>query len=217
MIARGCLFVRPDECGAAPGSTCWVLAHRYRSLARRSESEEAACSMDGSHVIVMLHRAVVRHPLIALKEGPMSSKSKLRCFVGVLSACVVAISGAAGEPERRPELGEEPGAAAKVNVGVVIHEGVELLDFAGPGEVFKQAGFRVFTVAPGREPITSMDFVKIVPEFAITDAPRIDILVIPGGNTNVLLNDSAVIEWIKKTSPETKLTLTVCTGAFALA
>jgi putative intracellular protease/amidase len=156
-------------------------------------------------------------PLNALKEGLMSSRSKLRGFLGVLCAGVVAISGAAAEPERRPELGEEPGAAAKVNVGVVIHEGVELLDFAGPGEVFKQAGFRVFTVAPSHEPITSMEFVKVIPEFAITDSPRIDILVIPGGNTNVLLNNSAVIEWIKKTSPGTKLTLTVCTGAFALA
>src|SRR5262245_41406903 len=60
-------------------------------------------------------------------------------------------------------------AKPRRNVAVLIHEGVELLDFAGPGEVFAAAGrgraFRVYTVAATREPITSQRFVKVTPEF----------------------------------------------------
>jgi transcriptional regulator GlxA family with amidase domain len=109
----------------------------------------------------------------------------------------------------------------RLNVAIVVHEGVELLDFAGPGEVFAAAGggrvFNVFTVAPNAKPLTSQRFLSITPRYTITDCPKPDILVIPGGNTGVLLRDPAFMEWVKKAVPETQVTLTVCTGAFVLA
>jgi transcriptional regulator GlxA family with amidase domain len=113
------------------------------------------------------------------------------------------------------------------NVAIVLYEGVELLDFAGPGEVFQAAAsigavdgakaFRVYTVGASKEPLTSQGFVKILPEFTFADAPPPDVFVIPGGNSRRLLDDAAAMAWVRKTTPEAEVAMTVCTGAFVLA
>ncbi len=111
-------------------------------------------------------------------------------------------------------------AARQRSVAIVVHEGVELLDFAGPGEVFASAGqgaFKVFTVAPSRSPIMSQDFLKIVPDYSIDDSPKPDIVVVPGGRTAVLYEDAKFMAWLKKVAAEDEITLSVCTGAVALA
>lgn len=129
-------------------------------------------------------------------------------------------------PAARPET-TAPRAGYTRNVAIVLYEGVELLDFAGPGEVFQAAAsvgavdgvkaFRVYTVAASKEPLTSQGFVRIVPEFSFADAPRPDVFVIPGGNSRRLLDDAAAMAWVKKATPEAEVALTVCTGAFVLA
>jgi len=54
------------------------------------------------------------------------------------------------------------------NVAIFLFDGVELLDFAGPADVFSAAGgYKVFTVAESTKPIVSQDFVTVVPEFTI--------------------------------------------------
>jgi transcriptional regulator GlxA family with amidase domain len=96
---------------------------------------------------------------------------------------------------------------------------MELLDFAGPGEVFQAAGpkFKVYTVAASTEPVVSQGFVKIVPEYSIQDCPKPDLLVIPGGATSATVKNPDVIAWVKRVSGETEVTMSVCTGAFILA
>jgi transcriptional regulator GlxA family with amidase domain len=113
--------------------------------------------------------------------------------------------------------------ARVLNVGIVIQNRMELLDFAGPGEVFAAAGsegdrpFRVFTVAANKTPITSQGFVEITPDFGIEDVPRVDILVIPGGGHSNLINDPGMMKWIGQTVRSAQYTLSVCTGALVLA
>ncbi|QRK12386.1 DJ-1/PfpI family protein [Archangium violaceum] len=112
------------------------------------------------------------------------------------------------------------------NVAIVLYEGVELLDFAGPGEVFAAAAhqsmqgdahaFRVYTVAKSRAPLTSQGFVKVTPDFTPEDAPVPDVLVIPGGDTGVVLEDAAYSKWLAKTAAGAEVALTVCTGALVL-
>jgi transcriptional regulator GlxA family with amidase domain len=113
------------------------------------------------------------------------------------------------------------------NVAIVLYEGVELLDFAGPGEVFQaaggfteyrgQRGFNVYTVATSTKPLTSQRFLTIVPAHTIDDAPKPDIIVIPGGGSGVLVNDPKFMAWATKASGAAEVTLTVCTGAFVPA
>jgi transcriptional regulator GlxA family with amidase domain len=77
--------------------------------------------------------------------------------------------------------------------------------------------FRVYTVAASKDPITSQGFVKVTPEFTLADCPKPDIIVLPGGNTGIPLQDPKVIDWIKRASGDAEVTMSVCTGAFLLA
>jgi putative intracellular protease/amidase len=88
---------------------------------------------------------------------------------------------------------------------------------AGFGRSQGNRAFRVFTVARSKEPLTSQGFLKVTPDHSWDDAPAPDIIVIPGGNTDALLDDPKFMEWIAKATPKAEVTLTVCTGAFTLA
>jgi putative intracellular protease/amidase/YHS domain-containing protein len=110
------------------------------------------------------------------------------------------------------------------NVAIFIYEGVELLDFAGPGEVFAaaqtidgQRAFNVYTVAASADPVVSQGFVKVAPQHTIENCPRPDIIVLPGGATNNAMLDDRVMAWIKAATREAEITMSVCTGAFMLA
>jgi len=119
------------------------------------------------------------------------------------------------------------------NVGILIFDDVEVLDFAGPFEVFSRtrldagvqarrstdsAPFNVFTVARSEDPITATGGLRVVPQFSWRSAPPIDILVVPGGfGTRALLNDSATLEWIRSIAGNASLVTSVCTGALLLA
>ena len=104
------------------------------------------------------------------------------------------------------------------NVAIIIHDGVELLDFAGPGEVFAAAGaFNVYTVSETTAPITSQGFVKVTPQYSVTNSPKPDILVVPGGGGRALLGSQPLMAWIKESAEDAEVIMSVCTGAFALA
>ncbi len=104
------------------------------------------------------------------------------------------------------------------NVAVFLFDGVELLDFGGPGEVFAATeGFNVYTVAATADPIVSQGFVRITPEYTIDNSPSPDILILPGGATGGPLRDEKVMEWIRAAADDLEVALSVCTGAFLLA
>jgi transcriptional regulator GlxA family with amidase domain len=119
------------------------------------------------------------------------------------------------------------------NVGVLLFDGVALLDVAGPFEVLNRARlepgvesrhreddalFDVFTVAKTTEPVTATGGVVLVPRHSFADAPRVDLLLVPGGfGTRPLLQDAGTIEWIRRTAASARRTASVCTGALLLA
>ena len=108
----------------------------------------------------------------------------------------------------------------KKNVAILVYEGMELLDFAGPAEVFSVAGggraFEVFTVAASPGPVKSLGF-AFTPHYTLGDCPKVDVLVVPGGSTRIPLTDPAVVAWVKKKSGEAEVVVSVCTGALLLA
>jgi len=116
-------------------------------------------------------------------------------------------------------LGAQAHAAGKRNVAIVLYPGVELLDFAGPGEVFAAAGdaFRVYTVAETKQPLVSEGFLTVVPEFSIADAPAPDVLVIPGGSVRSVIRSPAMLAWVKQVTAKDEVTMSVCNGALVLA
>jgi transcriptional regulator GlxA family with amidase domain len=115
---------------------------------------------------------------------------------------------------------EAPKKKTNWKVAIVLYNRVELLDFAGPGEVFAAAGqgrFKVFTVAGSKRPILSQGFLTVEPKYSIDDCPKPDIVVIPGGDSSVLRKDKKMMEWLQTTAKDADLVMSVCTGAFALA
>lgn len=110
------------------------------------------------------------------------------------------------------------------NVAIVVYEGMEILDFAGPSEVFSAAAgfgadgqekaFNVYTVSRTKDPILSQRFIRITPQYSIADSPKPDILVLPGGGDGFVTRDAAWMDWIKTSGRDAEHVLTVCTGAF---
>jgi transcriptional regulator GlxA family with amidase domain len=119
-------------------------------------------------------------------------------------------------------------------VAIFIFNEVEVLDFAGPFEVFGVAGlrtmsippFEVFTVAQF-DTIHARNHLTIKPTYTFDKAPKADILVIPGGGgyyadgtpfgSRREMNNPVVLKWIQEQSAHAKLTLSVCTGSLILA
>lgn len=101
-------------------------------------------------------------------------------------------------------------------IAFYLQDGVEVLDFAGPMEVFSYAGYKVFTVSANKAPIKSQGILSIIPDYSIEDAPSADILAFFGGNANAVIEDKEVINWVKN-QQNVKHYFSVCTGAFVLA
>ncbi len=114
---------------------------------------------------------------------------------------------------------------AQWNVGIFIFDDVEVLDFAGPfevfnvtGEVIEPAPFNPYTIGLSAEPIKARGKLSINPHYSIENCPQPDILLIPGGDgRRVLMNDAKTLDWVKAQYPKVDYMLSVCTGAFILA
>ncbi len=104
----------------------------------------------------------------------------------------------------------------QLTIAFYLQHGVEVLDFAGPMEVFAYAGYNVFTVSKTTEPIVSQGILKIVPDYSIDNAPEADILDFIGGNSGAASGDKEVIQWVKN-QENIEYHFSVCTGAFVLA
>ncbi|AFZ08844.1 ThiJ/PfpI domain-containing protein [Oscillatoria nigro-viridis PCC 7112] len=120
----------------------------------------------------------------------------------------------------------EVGLMATRNVAILMFDDVEVLDFAGPFEVFSVTSelskgdrpFAVSTVAEHPGAVSARNGLSVNPDCTISDCPPPDILIVPGGQgTRKLINNSEVINWIKDCAPTAKLVLSVCTGSLLLA
>lgn len=106
-------------------------------------------------------------------------------------------------------------------VAILLFPGVELLDFSGPAEVFRYTkGFEVYTVSSeGKEIKTNDNTFSLNADYTIDDAPQPDILVVPGGPFDILetAGNERLLNWIRRTTEKTTVTMSVCTGALLLS
>ncbi|MGH8198860.1 MAG: DJ-1/PfpI family protein [Steroidobacteraceae bacterium] len=103
-----------------------------------------------------------------------------------------------------------------IRVGVVMFNGVEPIDYAGPYETFAQAGFSVVTVSADGKPVTGMGL-KVAPDYSFANAPQFDVLVVPGGDVGGAAHDKALLDFIRQRSVSARQVLSVCTGTYILA
>lgn len=108
-------------------------------------------------------------------------------------------------------------AASRKKVGILIFDGVQIIDYTGPYEIFQAAGFDVYTVAATKEPITTVAGMRVVPRYAFDDAPPPDVLVVPGGGIAGALASAPTLKWVREVAAKATHTMSVCNGAFILA
>jgi transcriptional regulator GlxA family with amidase domain len=114
-------------------------------------------------------------------------------------------------------------------IGIYLFDDVEVLDFAGPFEVFSTATrvkarqepqkdklFEVFTIGYKPGWIKARGGLLVQPVYQCKEHPAIDVLIVPGGVIKTELQHREVIDWIQGIADLSVITASVCTGAFLL-
>jgi transcriptional regulator GlxA family with amidase domain len=112
-------------------------------------------------------------------------------------------------------------------VALFLFEQVEVLDFAGPFEVFSMARaengqslFNVLTFSDDGQPLKARNGLQLVPQHSRISLPPHDILIIPGGPNaaiEIQMQNDTLMQWIGAQTKQVELLLSVCTGAWMLA
>lgn len=113
----------------------------------------------------------------------------------------------------------------KKNLAILIFDDVEVLDFAGPFEIFsvtnelnKDELLNVYTIALTKDPIHAKNGLKVIADYTLETCPKIDCLIIPGGSgTRKLLINEPFLAWVTQTAPGCDHLLSICSGALVLA
>jgi putative intracellular protease/amidase/YHS domain-containing protein len=154
--------------------------------------------------------------------------------LGLLAAITLTVLGqlSGSNPAKAPSGHENDQSAVKTNplkppaqgsipVAFLISEGAQMIDFTGPWEVFQDVvipgradqPFRLYTVSESTSPIHASGGMKIVPDYTFENAPEPKVIVIPAQSKP----SEATLEWLRKSTKTTDVTMSVCTGAFVLA
>ena len=112
-----------------------------------------------------------------------------------------------------------------MNIGILIYQDAEVLDFSGPFEVFTTASrlsspaglFTPYLIAEHPQPVRARGGFTVYPHHTILDHPPLDVLIVAGGVHHQVMRNTAVTDWLARTAPAAQLVASVCTGAFVLA
>jgi len=138
---------------------------------------------------------------------------------------------APGRPEDEHRRAQPEGTPASTwRAAILMFPGVEVLDFAGPYEVFTTASrmalrqvpgaappFEVFTVARQAGPCRARAGLQVLVDHGCAGAPAPDLLIVPGGVVDHELRQPETLAWIARVAPGCEIVASVCTGTFLLA
>jgi transcriptional regulator GlxA family with amidase domain len=113
-------------------------------------------------------------------------------------------------------------------IGLLVFDQIEVLDLGGPFEVLSVASrlaerdgepqpFRVLLIAAQPGPIVARGGLRVLPDLLLEEAPRLDVLIVPGGVVDAVAADQRVTDWVQEQARQVELLASVCTGAFVLA
>lgn len=111
-----------------------------------------------------------------------------------------------------------------MEIGILLFDRVEELDFIGPYEIFAAAqdnrpdDLNVATFAMQEGPVMGNKRMRFLPHAICADAPQLDVLLVPGGNgSRQAALESDLVEWVSKQAAGCKWVTSVCTGTYILA
>ena len=109
----------------------------------------------------------------------------------------------------------------------VLVDGVYNTELVAPWDIFEHTryhtapapGIEVFSVAATADPVTTAEGLRILPDHTFETAPPVDILVVPSTRESrgQDLENSELINWVRKTGEEASFVMSLCWGAFVLA
>lgn len=136
------------------------------------------------------------------------------------SVALLALASCASNPPAEPAF-----APRALSVGFLIVDGVYGTELTAPHDIFQhtifhaQPGMKVFTVAPSLEPVRTFEGLRLLPDYTLTSAPPIDVLVVPSAehSMDTDLEDAELIAWVRSVGLRAQYVLSLCDGAFVLA
>jgi putative intracellular protease/amidase len=138
-------------------------------------------------------------------------------LLGLALACVLTASTDAQQPPSRDPT-------HPLNVAILIFDGVQIIDYTGPYEVFGHVyvaghpdAVNTYTVAERSAAVTTAMGMSVNPKFVLDNAPAPDILIVPGGDIESATGSDTVLSWVKQQSQSAQVVMSVCNGAFILA
>ena len=106
-----------------------------------------------------------------------------------------------------------------MRIGIALFEQVTALDAVGPYEVLQRVpGAEVCFLGHRRGEIrTDNGFLGLTVDYAFDEVPSPEIVLIPGGfGTRALVDDAAILDWIRSAHETSRFTTSVCTGSLLL-
>jgi len=106
-------------------------------------------------------------------------------------------------------------SAESLSIGGLVFEEMDQADFTGPFEVLSRVPDSSFhVIGKTKEPVRDVKGLILTPALALSEAPQLDVLLVPGGNgVNALMEDEEVLCFLRNQAAGSKIVLSVCTGA----
>jgi cyclohexyl-isocyanide hydratase len=102
-----------------------------------------------------------------------------------------------------------------LEIGSLLFDGLDQIDLTGPYEVLSRipnATCRIYAKTP--EPVRDVNGLRLIPDAVLADAPQLDVIHVPGGfGQEALMEDEAVLSWIRRQAGGAHSVFSVCTGA----
>ena len=106
-----------------------------------------------------------------------------------------------------------------MDIALLLYDGMATLDAIGPYEVLRNVpGWEIRTVAPAKGEVRDeRGTMALVADNSLAEVTAADVLLVPGGRGNrPLLEDEAMLDWLRGVDRSTKWTTSVCTGSLLL-
>ena len=103
----------------------------------------------------------------------------------------------------------------RLYIGALIYPNMDQADFTGPFEVLSRVPDSSFhVIAKNRNPVRDVRGLILTPELTFQEAPRLDVLVVPGGTgQEELMEDEITLSFIRDEASTARYIFSVCTGA----
>lgn len=153
-------------------------------------------------------------------DSPTGSRSTRRKFLqsSALLASALALPRASAAESAVVATPQGAGAvppAQPLKIGALIYPRMDQIDFTGPFEVLSQLPNSSFHIGwKEKAPIRDYHDLLLTPDTTLGEMPVLDLLIVPGGpGQEDLMEDSAVLDFIRKQAAGAQCVFSVCTGA----